>query len=192
MRAGGFFVILKLMHKRTLTFLALAVLGFTFGAGYLTRPPAAAPARGAAPPPATPGARRAQPAPRPPAGSTEERGKIQARAPEVALTAEARDKLIDELNAAAATYNPAQLPSLERFLHHSDEEVRSAAIDAILVLGDASGAPLLRSAAMDASPKDAEAMLKGAAYLELPSAQMSELIKQRKDIGPARKAKDGQ
>lgn len=172
------------MNKRTSVFLAAAVLATTFAAGYLLRGGAGQ----QAPNPATPtvsartrtqGGAAGQPASAaPPTGATA--GRSTARTPAPALSETERNKLLDELNAAATTYDAAQLTTIEPFLKHGDAEVRAAAIDAVLTLGDASGAAILRAAAKQAEPKDAEAMLKAAAYLDLPPVRMRDLVEQRR------------
>jgi len=70
-------------------------------------------------------------------------------------------------------------------------------MDAVPTLADPSGAAVLRMAAKEAGSKnagtkDAEAMRKAAAYLDLPSAQMSDLIDERKRRSAGGEPKTGE
>jgi hypothetical protein len=87
------------------------------------------------------------------------------------LADEARTRLFADIEAAYTTYDPAALPRLEPRLRHSDPAVRAYAREAIVQLGHADGAPLLRTAARSArDPKEAIALLEAAEFLELPPA----------------------
>ena len=81
--------------------------------------------------------------------------------------------LLEKIHDASVTYDPAQLPVIAEFLLHENPEVRKAAIDGMIVLGDSAAAPLLRQAALSApTPPDAVALEEAAAYMELPSASL--------------------
>jgi hypothetical protein len=91
--------------------------------------------------------------------------------PESTLAPEVRDRLIEEITAAYTTYEPTALPKIAPFLRHSDAEIRSLARDAVVQVGHADGAKLLRDAAKTArDPREAVAFLDAAEYLELPPA----------------------
>lgn len=87
------------------------------------------------------------------------------------LDAAARQTLFESIETAATSYDPAQLPLIRPYLTHSDPEVRAAALNGVVTLGDAAGAPLLREAAKQAAnSQEAIELLSKADYLELPSA----------------------
>jgi hypothetical protein len=91
-----------------------------------------------------------------------------------------REEIVDRMNEASVSYDPAQLPVIEPYLRNGDPEVRAAALDAILVLGHADGAPLLREAAKSAeSSEEAANLEKAADYLELPPADLSKRRKKK-------------
>lgn len=82
-----------------------------------------------------------------------------------------REVLLEAINDVAITYDPAELPKIKPYLLHPDAEVRKAALDGMVVLGDAAASPLLRDAARQVtSTKEAIEMMQAAEYLELPSA----------------------
>jgi hypothetical protein len=83
-----------------------------------------------------------------------------------------KEGVLNEIHDASVTYDPSQLPKIAAFLHHADEQIRQAAIDGMIVLGDSAAAPILREAAKTAlSAKEAVALEEAAAYMELPSAR---------------------
>ncbi|MBB5036719.1 HEAT repeat domain-containing protein [Prosthecobacter dejongeii] len=82
-----------------------------------------------------------------------------------------REVLLEAINDVATTYDPVELPKIKPYLLHPDAEVRKAALDGMVVLGDAAASPLLRDAARQVtSNKEAIEMMQAAEYLELPSA----------------------
>ena len=92
---------------------------------------------------------------------------------------EARAKIVEAIQAAAVSYDARELPRIRPHLSHPDPLVREAAVNGIITLGDAAGAPLLREAAQRTpSPEEAVYLLKMADWLELPSPPI-ELIKAR-------------
>ncbi len=94
----------------------------------------------------------------------------EAVAKDAKLPDEERAAILNEIEQASVTYDAKALPSIERYLLHSDPEVRVAAMNGMIVLGDAAAGPLLRQAAEKApSPKEAVAMAEAADYVELPS-----------------------
>jgi hypothetical protein len=91
----------------------------------------------------------------------------------------AKQKALEEIQLASISYDPAELPKMQPYLLHSDPEIREAALNGFVVLGDAQGAPLLRNAARQLTdPKEAAKYLEKADWLELPSIP-PEIIKSR-------------
>jgi hypothetical protein len=86
------------------------------------------------------------------------------------LSDEQRKEILGKIEEAAVTYDPKGLPLLEPYLLHPDPEIRAAALNGMIVLGEAGAAPMLRDAAKKApTPKEAVALTEAADYLELPS-----------------------
>ncbi|WP_345738412.1 HEAT repeat domain-containing protein [Prosthecobacter algae] len=82
-----------------------------------------------------------------------------------------REVLLEAINDVAITYDPVELPKIKPYLLHPDAEVRKAALDGMVVLGDAAASPMLRDAARQVtSTKEAIELMQAAEYLELPSA----------------------
>jgi len=95
------------------------------------------------------------------------------------LEAAAKQGMLEAIHLASISYDPAELPRIQPYLTHSDPEVREAALNGMVVLGHAAGAPLLREAAKRTiNPIEAAELLKKANYLELPSVPI-ELLRQR-------------
>ena len=93
-----------------------------------------------------------------------------------ATQAASREEVMEKLQDAAVTYDPAQLLVIRPYLMDSDPTIRAAAVNAMVVLGDASAAPMLRDAAKRlASPDEAKTYESKAAYLELPPVSSEEL-----------------
>jgi len=100
---------------------------------------------------------------------------IPAEAPSVVAPAVPDDKeaIFTAIHEAAITYDAGSLSLISPHLSSSDAEVRAAAVDGIMLLGDAAGAPLLRKAADQARNAAEEADLRAKAdYLELPPAKL--------------------
>ncbi len=91
------------------------------------------------------------------------------------------------LHEASVTYDPAELPKIHPYLLSPDAEVQKAAVDAMVVLGDAAAAPMLREASRQTMDTDmVMEMLKAADYLELPPADvkmMAALLKRNPSTG---------
>lgn len=86
----------------------------------------------------------------------------------------AREVVLEAIEDAMTTYSPEGFPVLTPLLAHPDREVREAAIEGIVQIGEPSGAAILRAAAKKArDPRDAEDMLEAAKFLELPRFQPS-------------------
>ena len=87
---------------------------------------------------------------------------------------ERRLAILGSLQEAATTYSPEGIPLIEPSLYSSDREVREAAADALVVLGETGGAKALRKAAAKSrDPREAVALIERAEYLELPPAKLS-------------------
>lgn len=84
-----------------------------------------------------------------------------------------KSQILEELRAAAITYNREALPLIEPHLYSTDPEVRQAAVEAIILLGAKEGAPLLRKASASWDDRnEAAQLLEKADYLELPSGNL--------------------
>jgi hypothetical protein len=80
------------------------------------------------------------------------------------------------LHDTSVTYDPAELPKIQPYLLSPDADVQKAAIDAMVVLGDAAAAPMLREASRQTMDTDmVMEMLKAADYLELPPVDIKKM-----------------
>ncbi|HSH95708.1 MAG TPA: hypothetical protein VK968_16310 [Roseimicrobium sp.] len=152
-----------------------------------TPPPAATPAITTATPPTlfesapipAPAPKPAAPAPVLPASPA---ARASVSRPTAVITPAAEPSKAADLNImheAMISYDPANLPVIARYLDHTDKELRTAALNNMLQMGDKAAAALLRKAAETAAtPQEAVAMLDAATYLELPSGL--ELLKKKK------------
>ncbi len=110
-------------------------------------------------------------------------GVAEGLTPELAAAArrQAREAAMERLHNAATTYDAAQLVVIEPYLVDSDPELRAAAIDSMIILGDAAAVPMLRQAAKQVqAPAEVLALEKAADYLELPPVDVTQLLKMRK------------
>ena len=79
--------------------------------------------------------------------------------------------LENEIEEAVVTYSPEALPFLGKLLASGEPDVREAARDGLVRLGEKGGAVLLRRAtAKLTDPEEIKKFLETADYLELPSA----------------------
>lgn len=162
--------------------LLVVIFAFRAGGPERTPPQAAAPRVEATPAPAA-------------AGSTTA-GASPAAAPAVNATpapgGQAVPQILEAIHEASISYDAKELPKIQPHLIHPDPEVRAAALDGVLTLGDAAGVPLLRQAASTLKdPREAVKYLEAADYLELPSGS---LLAGKKKAGSAAKdeaRKDG-
>ncbi len=110
-----------------------------------------------------------------------------------AAPAQSVPQILEAIQEASISYDAKELPKIQPYLIHPDPEVRAAALEGVLVLGDAAGSPLLRQAASTLKdPREAVKYLDAAEYLELPSGS---LLAGKKKAGSAAKdeaRKDGQ
>ena len=107
--------------------------------------------------------------------------------------AQAVPQILEAIHEASISYDAKELSKIQPHLIHPDAEVRAAALEGVLVLGDAAGAPLLRQAASTLKdPREAVKYLDAAEYLELPSGSL--LAGKKKAGSPAKDEakKDGQ
>jgi hypothetical protein len=82
--------------------------------------------------------------------------------------------ILATIEDAAVTYDAKALPAIEPYLVDPDPVVRAAALNGMIVLGDAAAAPLLREASRHVdTPQEAVALLEAAKFVELPSANLS-------------------
>lgn len=83
------------------------------------------------------------------------------------------EPLLEQIHDASVTYDPRELIKIQPFLTHPNAEIRKAAVDGMITLGDASAGSMLREASKSApTPQEAVAMLEAADYVELPSARL--------------------
>ncbi len=86
------------------------------------------------------------------------------------LRDEERSVILNTIEQASVTYDAKALPLIEPYLLHQDPEIRLAAMNGMIVLGEAAAGPLLRKAAeKSTSPKEAVALSEAADFVELPS-----------------------
>lgn len=91
----------------------------------------------------------------------------------LATPAPVRAAALEAMHTAMVSYDPTKLPVITAYLNHPDEELRQAALENLLQMGEAAAAPLLRAASEKArSPQEALAMLDAADFLELPPAKL--------------------
>jgi len=82
-------------------------------------------------------------------------------------------KIVETLREVAASYDPKRLSELDTHLYSSNPVIRAEAVDAVLNLGDASGAEMLRRASRSMlDPKEELETLGKAAFLRLPSGSL--------------------
>jgi hypothetical protein len=94
---------------------------------------------------------------------------------------------IEKIHEASTTYDAAYLPVIKPYLIDSDPEIRENAVNAMIVLGDASAGKMLREAAIQMkTAEDVKMMLEAAEFVELPPADLSKLIKKKPADGEAK------
>jgi len=81
------------------------------------------------------------------------------------------ETILSVIEDASISYSASELPKIQPYLLHPDPAIRAAALQGMLVLGDAAASPMLRAAAKETTnPREAVALMDAADYLELPSA----------------------
>lgn len=122
---------------------------------------------------------RSMQAPKPDPGPSRVVLSDETQGTSTADPAKARDAAIEKMQDASTRYDAAELPVIQPYLTSPDPELRAAAVDAMIVLGDASAGPMLRKAAKSlASTEEAEKMTAAADYVELPSGDFKEISEQ--------------
>lgn len=92
-----------------------------------------------------------------------------------------KEAICSRLIEYASSYEATSLPLIAPYLTSNDREIRDAAVNAIVVLGDASGGAILRNAAASIKdPREAAAMLDQADYVELPRVPIQAMPKLNK------------
>lgn len=78
--------------------------------------------------------------------------------------------ILSEIHEASIQYEPSQIPVIIQYLAHPEKEVRLAAVDGLIVLGERAAADHLREASKRLEdPREAVIFLDAADFLELPS-----------------------
>lgn len=78
--------------------------------------------------------------------------------------------ILSEIHEASIQYEPSQIPVIIPYLAHKEKEVRLAAVDGLIVLGERAAADHLREASKRLEdPREAVIFLDAADFLELPS-----------------------
>lgn len=96
--------------------------------------------------------------------------EVVAHSPQPAAKKEA---ILSAIEEAAISYSAEELPKIQPYLSHPDPEVRAAAIQGMITIGEPAAAPLLRAAAQLAvSTEEAKAMKEAADYVELPPGSL--------------------
>ncbi len=84
-----------------------------------------------------------------------------------------KERILEQVHEAAVTYDPASLPMIAPHLNSPDPDVRMEAMNAVVTLGDAAGAPLLRAQAVKETDEARKSeLLRLANWLELPPAKL--------------------
>jgi hypothetical protein len=83
-----------------------------------------------------------------------------------------KDMVLEVIEDATVTYDVQGLTVLAPLLHHRDPEIREAALEGIIQLGETAGAKTLREAARRAKdPQEVRRLIEAAEFLELPEYQ---------------------
>ncbi|MEN3943000.1 HEAT repeat domain-containing protein [Prosthecobacter sp. SYSU 5D2] len=96
---------------------------------------------------------------------------------------EEKEQILEAIEDATVTYDPQELPKIQPYLLHADPEVRQAALEGMVNMGDSAAAPLLRSAArLAVTPQETVALTEAADYLELPPASLIGIKTRRPEL----------
>lgn len=96
----------------------------------------------------------------------------------------AKAAIIEKIHDASTTYDAAYLPVIKPYLLDADPEIRENAVNAMIVLGDASAGKMLRDAAIQMkTAEDVKMMLEAAEFVELPEADLKKFIKRKPPEG---------
>lgn len=80
-----------------------------------------------------------------------------------------REQTLEAIQELAVTYDAASVPALARFLSNADAEIRAAARDGLIQLGERAAIPYLEEAARHATAEEANALREAAEFLALPT-----------------------
>lgn len=84
-----------------------------------------------------------------------------------------KEQILEAIQEVTVTYDPQELPKLQPYLLHADPEIRQAARQGMVDMGDAAAGPLLRAASRLAlTPQEAVELSEAADYVELPPASV--------------------
>ena len=91
------------------------------------------------------------------------------------------DAAQEAITSLAVTYDAASVPALARYLSHSDPEIRAAARDGLVQLGERAAIPFLEAAAKTAPADEAKELREAAEFLALPTwTERREALKKAK------------
>ena len=92
-------------------------------------------------------------------------------------------QILEAIEDITVTYDPQELPKLQPYLLHADPEIRQAARQGMVDMGDAAAAPLLRAASrLAVTPQEAVELSEAADYVELPPASVIGIKTRRPDL----------
>jgi hypothetical protein len=95
-------------------------------------------------------------------------GALNAPAP--VSSAEEKEQRLNAISTASTTYSPEGIRDIKPFLLDPDPEIRAAAKDGLINLGESGGSAALRAAAKQIKePREAASYLDAADYLDLPA-----------------------
>ena len=110
--------------------------------------------------------------------------KTPSLPPEPETTA-SREQTLETIQDLAVTYDAASVPALARFLSNRDAEIRAAARDGLIQLGERAAIPYLQEAARKAAPEEAQALREAAEFLALPTwTERRAALKAQKKAAP--------
>ncbi len=78
-------------------------------------------------------------------------------------------RILEQIEELAITYDAASIPALAGFLTHPDARVREAAREGLVTLGEAAAIPHLKTAAQHAKADEAKLLEDAAEFLALPT-----------------------
>ena len=162
--------------------IALALLALLIGGGAAVFFRTLEPAAEKTIPPATP-ASDTEVAPAPSSASPEPvvEGPAPA-APDISLPT--GDIARDAITELSITYDAAAVPALARYLKHPDPDIRAAARDGLINLGERAAIPFLEAAAKTALADEAVLLREAAEFLALPTwTEQREARKKAKAAG---------
>lgn len=107
------------------------------------------------------------------AGSQGSAGLPSATGVSVATPSAPPEVILERIDDAIVSYSPEGVGRIAPYLSSRDADVREAAIEGLMQLGEPSGAELLRKAARSASnPRERRQLLEAAAFIDLPPVEL--------------------